>query len=126
MTLGPRQQARNLEQLMALLGPLPPDGRDALKAVLPPDRVQALLKDLTRNLATGVRWQDKPAVTVPTAAQLLDCSRSGVYAFSHAGQLELLRSPTGRTLVSTKSIQELQNQMTPWVSPGRRIVARVE
>lgn len=123
MSLGPRQQARNIERLFELLGPIPSDGKAALRKSLPPDRVTALLKELQRNLG-GISWRDKPAVNVLTAASLLDCSRSAIYKLSHEGRLEMLRSPTGRTLVSVKSITALQDQAMPWTAPDNTNTGR--
>jgi hypothetical protein len=127
MPIGSRQQARNVERLFELLGPLPAEGKAALKKALSssPACVQPLLKELQRNLSSSIRWQDKPAVVVRVAAELLDCSRGMIYALGHRGDLELVRSPTGRTQVTVPSLLALQKRMTPWTAPNKAVAGRM-
>lgn len=73
----------------------------------------------TPTKAALVHWTDLPYRTVPQAAELLGCSPAKVYALAKDGRrIELVKNAsTGRTMVTTASIQAVMGDVLPF-APG--------
>ena len=62
----------------------------------------------------SIPWRERPVLNLPTAAELLGCSVSQLYALRNDGRLDFVKV-AGRVCVRTAGITALVDEAEPWM-----------